>query len=111
MLAAPYFSFCHCNKWKKAQALKSLCVCRTGLKALFDFETVTLLPDRLLCQQKAKKTKKSWKCLWLFKPLLTGQLKYCGMNSLDRGLCYRIIGAIIELIVSNGYSDCNGSDG
>lgn len=41
----------------------------------------------------------------------TEQLKYCGMNSLDGGQYGRIIGAIIELIVSNGYSDCNGSDG
>lgn len=40
-----------------------------------------------------------------------GQMKCCGVNSLDRGLYGRIIGAIIELIVSNGYSDCNGSDG
>lgn len=41
----------------------------------------------------------------------TGQLKYGGMNSLDGGWYGRIIGAIIELTVSNGYSDCNGSDG
>lgn len=56
MLAAPRFSFLSfCNKWKKAQAPKFQCVCRTGLKASFDSEAVTPLPDRLLCQQKQKK--------------------------------------------------------
>lgn len=45
------------------------------------------------------------------KPLLAGQLEYGGMNSLDGGLCYRIISAIIELRASKSYSDCNGSDG
>lgn len=65
--------------------------------------------------------KKSQKCLFFGRvelsdravwPVIeTGKLKYCGMNSLDRGLYGRIIGAITELIASNSYCDCNGSDG
>lgn len=46
--------YCRSNKWIKALAQKAQYVYSTGLRTLFDFETVTTQPDHLLCQPHAK---------------------------------------------------------